>query len=91
MYLKVYSEGHHHQIIHKIMYHKKDTSTIDKSYGFKRIRNGKIVPKMTTHEWKILVEWKYGSSYCIYFNYLKVSSPIELAENSVGNKIDDEK
>ena len=79
MYFKVYSEGHHHQIIHEIVDNKKDKSAINKSDGFTKSRNGKIVPKMNTRGWKFLVEWKNGSSYWIDLKYLKLSNPIELA------------
>ena len=56
MYLQVDGEGHHHQFIHEIVDHKKDNSAIDKSYAFKRGRNGNRVPKMAKRVWKLLVE-----------------------------------
>ena len=76
MYLKLDSEGHHHQIIHEIVYHKKNKSAIRKLDEFIRSRNGNRVPKITTHGWKLLVEWKYGSSDCIYLKDIKFSNPI---------------
>ena len=54
--MQVDGEGHHHQFIHEIVDHKKDNSAIDKSYAFKRGRNGNRVPKMAKRVWKLLVE-----------------------------------
>ena len=90
MYFQVGSDGHHHQLIHEIVDHKKYKIAINKSDGFTRIRNGRIFPKMTTHRWKLLVEWKYGSSDWIELKDLKVSNPIELEKYAVGNNIDDD-
>ena len=49
-----------------------------------------MVPKRTTKGWKLLVEWKDGSSNWIPLKDLKASNPVETAEYTVANQIQDE-
>ena len=45
---------------------------------------------MTTHGWKLLVEWKDRNSSWVSLNDMKDSYPLESAEYSVMNKISTE-
>jgi hypothetical protein len=45
---------------------------------------------MTTHGWRLLVEWKDGNSSWVTLNDMKDSYPLETAEYSVMNKISTE-
>ena len=72
------------------MDHKNHKIATKKSDQFTRSRNGNRVPNMTACGWKLLVEWKYGSSDWIELKDLKVSNPIELEKYAVGNNIDDD-
>ena len=84
------SDGNQYQLIHEIVYHKKYKISIKKSDGFTSSRNGNRFPNMTTCRWKLLVDWKYGSSDWINLKDLKFSNPIELVEYAVVNRINDE-
>ena len=53
-----------------------------------RLHNGNMVPKKTTWEWYLLVEWKGGSSSWIPLKDLESSNPVELAEYAAGNRLD---
>ena len=66
----------------EITNHKKDALAVDKQDN----NNG----KPTTRGWKLLVEWKDGSSNWVPLVELKESNPIEVAEYAVANIIDDQ-
>ena len=88
--IKVDSEGHHYQLLKDITDHRKDCSAISISDSINRSHNGNMITKKTTQGWDLLVECKDGSSSWISFKYLKVSSPVELAEYAAGNRLDAE-
>ena len=70
--------------------HKKDDSAIAKVGGFIKSSGGNLYRKRTTHGWKLLVEWKYGSVDWVPLKDLKQSNPLDLDEYSVANEISDE-
>jgi hypothetical protein len=49
-------------------------------------KNGRKIPKNTTKGWKILCQWKDGSSDWVDLKHVKDSNPIELAEYAVVNR-----
>ena len=86
MFTQVDLEGHHYQLLDEISDHRKDNSAIPISDGSYTSRNGNQVPTMTTRGWKLLVEWKDGSSTWVPLKSLKVSNPVELVEYAVAKK-----
>ena len=90
MLSQVESEGHHYKVLTEVTDHKKDDSAISKVGGFIKSSSGNIHRKRTTRGWKILVEWKDGSVDWVLIKDLKQSTPVELTEYFVENKISDE-
>ena len=90
MFSQIDSEGHHCQLLHEISDHKKDNSAIPISDGTFQTRSGNIVPKKTTRGWKLLVEWKDGSTTWVPLKDLKISNPVEVAEYAIANRIQEE-
>ncbi|MEM7375832.1 MAG: hypothetical protein AAF587_45000, partial [Bacteroidota bacterium] len=90
IYSSVDSEGKSFAIMKEITDHRRDNSALKPHEGFVISRNGNRVPKRTTRGWKLLVEWKDGSSEWICLKDLKDSNPVELADYAVANKIDTE-
>ncbi|KAI2506538.1 Reverse transcriptase (RNA-dependent DNA polymerase) [Fragilaria crotonensis] len=58
--------------------------------GYVTTKRGRRVPKKTTKGWKILCQWKDGSTDWVDMRYVKDSNPIELAEYAVANRIQEE-
>lgn len=90
MMSQVDAYGHHHQILKEIVEHKRDGSAITIENGFIRSRSGNLHPKKTTRGWKLLVEWRDGSSSWVPLKDLKASNPVELAEYAIANGIEKE-
>ena len=83
-------EGRRQAVLSEITDHKKDPSAIDITKGYTTTRKGKRIPKTTTKGWKLLCQWKDGSSDWIDLKHVKDSNPIELAEYVVANRIQEE-
>ena len=83
-------EGRRHAVLHEITDHMRDQTAIDITNGYVTTRKGKRVPKKTTKGWKLLCQWKDGSSDWIDLKHLKDSNPIETAEYAVANRIQEE-
>jgi hypothetical protein len=90
LYSQVDDEGHSHLLMKEITDHRKDRTALDQQNGFTMSRNGNRVTKRTTKGWQHLVEWRDGSTHWISLTDLKDSSPLEVAEYAVANKIDHE-
>jgi hypothetical protein len=84
MYLQIDNDGHHHLIIKEIVDHEKDASAFQPDDGFVA---GNQQRRWTTKGWKLLVEWKDGTSTLVPLKDLKDSNPIEVAEYEVENKL----
>jgi hypothetical protein len=84
MYSQVDNDGHHHLIIKEIVDHTKDASAVKQDDGFVQ---GTQQRRWTTKGWKLLVEWKDGTSNWVPMKDLKDSNPIEVAEYAVANKL----
>ena len=90
MFSQVDDEGHHFQLMKEITDHKSDGRAITIENGYDTSRNGNKVPKKTTCGWKLLVEWKDGSSDWVALKDLKAANPVEVAEYAVANQISSE-
>jgi hypothetical protein len=84
MYSQVDNDGHHTLLVKEIVDHSKDGSEVRPDDGFVR---GTLQQRWTTKGWKLLVDWKNGSSNWVPLKDLKESNPIELAEYAVANKL----
>lgn len=82
--------GQHYQLIDEIIDHKSDGNAIPVSEGTIETKTGNIRKKITTAGWKLLVQWKDGSSDWVPLKDLKNSNPVHLAQYAVANKIDHE-
>jgi hypothetical protein len=83
-------EGRMHAILQEITDHKKDRRAIHISNGHKLNRKGSRIPRATTKGWKLLCQWRDGSSDWVELRHLKDSNPIEVAEYAVANRIQEE-
>ena len=90
LYANIDDEGNLHSIINNIVDHKVDPSAISKNEGTYKSKSGTIRKRITTKGWKILIEWKDGSTSWIPLKDVKESNPIQLAEYAVEAGIDDE-
>ena len=83
-------EGRMHAVLQEIKDHKKDRRAIHISDGHKLNRKGSRVHRATTKGWKLLCQWKDGSSDWVELRHLKDPNPIEVAEYAVANRIQEE-
>jgi hypothetical protein len=83
-------EGRRHAVLQEITDHTKDRTAVEIANGFIMTKKGTRIPKTTTKGWKLLCQWKDGSSDWIDLKHLKESNPIELAEYAVANRIQEE-
>jgi hypothetical protein len=90
LYSQCDSEGHSFLVLKEIVDHEKDNSAIPIADGFVVSHNGNRVPKKTTRGWKLLCQWRDGSSSWVPLVELKDSNPVELAEYAVANRIHEE-
>jgi hypothetical protein len=90
LYSQCDSEGRSFLVLKEIMDHEKDNSAIAIADGFVVSYNGNRVPKKMTRGWKLLCQWRDGSSSWVPLVELKDSNPVELAEYAVANRIHEE-
>ena len=90
LYANIDDEGNLHSIINNIIDHRVDPSAVKKDEGTYKSNSGTIRKRITTKGWKILIEWKDGSTSWIPLKDVKESNPIQLAEYAVEAGIDDE-
>ncbi|KAI2494561.1 Reverse transcriptase (RNA-dependent DNA polymerase) [Fragilaria crotonensis] len=83
-------EGRRHAVLAEIVDHKADKRALRTDNGYVTTKRGRRVPKKTTKGWKILCQWKDGSTDWVDMRYVKDSNPIELAEYAVANRIQEE-
>jgi hypothetical protein len=90
LYSQCDSEGHSFLVLYEIVDHAKDHSAVQMAEGFTVRFNGNRVPKKTMRGWKLLCQWKDGTTSWVPLVELKDSNPVELAEYAVANCIDQE-
>ena len=84
------SQAHHYQVLKDISDHSVYGSELKWSDGFIRITGRNLHSNKKTRGWKLEIEWKYGILICVSLKDNKVSNPVEPAEYTVSNNIDDE-
>ena len=90
MFSQVDEEGHHFELISEIINHETDGDAVTKDDGYLTAKNGKQTRRITTKGWKLLVEWKNGSSSWVPLKDMKEAFPVQCAEYAVANKISEE-
>jgi hypothetical protein len=90
LYSQCDSEGRQFLVLDEIIDHAKDNSAIAITDGYTISSNGNRVPKITTKGWKLLRQWRDGSSTWVPLVDLKESNPVELAEYAVANRLQEE-
>jgi hypothetical protein len=90
IYSQFDDEGRRHAVLQEITDHKKDRMVVDMANGFTMTRKGRRIPKTTTKGWKLLCQWRDGSSDWINLKHVKDSDPIQLAEYAVADRIQEE-
>ena len=83
-------EGNQYLVLKEIVDHKGDESALHIGDGYTVGRNSNLHPKITTQGWKLLCEWKDGSTEWIALKDIKDSYPLEIAEYAVANRIQEE-
>jgi len=90
MFSQTDSEGRQYLLMKEITDHKTDGTAITQANGLITLRSGRTVKKKTTKGWKLLVEWKEGSSDWVPLKDLKESNPVEVAEYAKANGLSEE-
>ena len=90
MYSQIDTEGNRYLLLSEIIDHLKDKRAMDKDDGTYVDKHGRAKPRITTQGWKLLVEWKDGTTSWVPLKDMKESFPIETAEYAVANKISEE-
>jgi hypothetical protein len=90
MYSQVDDEGRHFALLSDIIDHKSDGKAVASDDGFFLDRHGKQQRRITTKGWKLLVEWKDGTSSWVPLADMKEAFPIDVAKYAVSNKISSE-
>ena len=87
LYSQVDQEGHHFTLMKEIIDHEVSESALPRDQSQVRGPSGRLRPKRTTKGWKMLVEWKDGTTTWAFLKDLKESNPVEVAEYAVANNI----
>ena len=87
LYSQVDPEGNEFLLMDKIIDHIKDSSALhpDNMYVEKQGSNRHY--RRTTKGWKLLIQWKDGTSSWEPLKDLKESNPVQVAEYAVANKL----
>ena len=88
MYLQI-DEGYSFQLLKEIIDHNTDRNAVSKDDGYVEEPGGNGIPRRTMKGWKLLVQWRDGTTNWIPLKDLKESNPVETAEYAVANKIAD--
>jgi hypothetical protein len=84
------NEGRRHAGLQEITGHKSDKTAVHITNGYVMSKQGVKIPKTTTKGWKLLCHWKDRSADWVDLKHVKDSTPIELAEYAVANRIQEE-
>jgi hypothetical protein len=88
LYSQVDQEGHHFTLMKEIIDHEvSESAALPRDQSQVRDQSGRLRPKRTTKGWKMLVEWKDGTTTWTFLKDLKESNPVEVAEYAVANNI----
>ena len=89
LYSQVDADGNQYLILQEIIDHKKGPTALSGDDCYTTIK-GKQHLKRTTQGWKLLVQWRDGTTTWIALKDLKESNPVQVAEYATLNQIADE-
>ena len=89
-YAQVDDDGQQFSILKGIVDAKSDESAVQQSGGWITLPNQLRQRKITTHGWKLKVQWEDGSESWVPLRVLKESNPIETAEFAVAKGLEKE-
>jgi hypothetical protein len=81
------ADGREFILMKEIVDHQSDGSAVPVDDAYYVDPNGRRTRWMTTKGWKLLIEWKDGSTDWLPLKDLKESYPVHVAEYAVANKI----
>lgn len=87
LYSQIDQEGRQFQLLKEIIDHEASDKAMDQEQSMYRDKGGNLRNKRTTVGWKLLVEWKDGSTSWAHLKDLKESNPVQVAEYAIANKI----
>ena len=90
MFASVDKEGHRHLLIDSIVDVRKTRDAVSREDAFVKSHNGVQHRKETTKGWEVLICWKDGSTTWNKLKDVKDSYPVQLAEFSIQQGIQDE-
>ena len=90
LFSQVDDEGHRHVLLDEIIDYKTDDTAIDKADAFVTMSNGVQKRRSTTQGWKLLCQWKDGSTNWVALKDMKNSYPVQVADFAKANRIEDE-
>jgi hypothetical protein len=87
LYSQVDADSREFILMKEIVDHQLDGSAVPVEDTYYVNPNGRTTRRMTTKGWKLLVEWKDGTTDWLPLKDLKESYPAQVAEYAVTNKI----
>ncbi len=69
-------EGRRHAVLQEITDHKSNRTAVHITNGYTTTRKGRQIPKTTTKGWKVVCQWRDGSSDWIDLKHVKDSTGI---------------
>ena len=89
LYSQIDDEGRRLQVMQEIVDLEKKNSALREEDAYYSTKSGPK-PKRTTKGWRLLVEWKDGSSSWVPLADLKDAYPIQIADYAVANNLTSE-
>lgn len=87
LYSQVDVEGNQYLLLDEILDHKSDGTAVSLDDLYLPKSGSNTHMRRTTKGWKLLVQWKDGSSTWTSLKDLKESNPVQVAKYAVANKI----
>ena len=90
LFAQIDENGNRFVMIDEIVDHRRNDSAVSIDDAFFVTSQGTRQRRRTTKGWELLVQCKEGSSNWIALKDLKEAYPVEIAEYSIGNRIQNE-
>jgi Reverse transcriptase (RNA-dependent DNA polymerase) len=90
IFAQVDDEGKQFVLIDSIIDHAKDGTAVSRDDMYVEHAGNNRHMRRTTKGWKLLVQWKDGTTTWVSLKDLKESNPVEVAQYAVDNKIESE-
>ena len=89
LYSQIDESGRRLQAMKEIVDHKKGKNALTDEEAYFSTKSGPK-PKRTTRGWRLLIEWKDGSTTWVPLADLKDSYPVQIADYAVSNNLSQE-